>query len=442
MKGQIATPPDVANLMVQKLFRKRRPTADDDILDPGCGAGALIMAMLDWCRKEGVDTPHIVGVELDPKLIERARTAVGSDKNVDLMESDFLLGDIGSFDYVICNPPYVRIEKLDELEKETYRSLFETAVNRFDLYILFFEKALKILRPSGRMVFITPEKYEYTLTARPLRQLMTNCHVEEIHHIEEDAFKGLVTYPTITTINRNGVGSTRIVNRSELFKTVRLPTDGSPWSPVIRGSSEGGTSELTLGDICVRVSCGVATGADRIFVVPKEEVPEVLEVYAHPTVSGRGLTREGVKASYRMLIPYNKSGLLPDEEVEEFKSWFSKYKETLASRSCVRKGKREWFAFHENPPLKDILRSKVLCKDIVKEPRFWLDNEGGIVPRHSVYYIVPKDPSILPRLLDYLNSEEVKEWLRANCQRAANDFIRLQSTVMKKLPIPPQLVEG
>lgn len=85
--------------------------------------------------------------------------------------------------------------------------------------------------------------------------------------------------------------------------------------------------------------------------------------------------------------------------------------------------------------MRDLLKPKILCKDIGKEPEFWVDYTGKIIPQHSVYYIVPKDPEVLPSLLEYLNSYEVKLWLRSHCQRAANGFIRLQSHVLKRVPI-------
>jgi len=58
------------------------------------------------------------------------------------------------------------------------------------------------------------------------------------------------------------------------------------------------------------------------------------------------------------------------------------------------------------------------------------------VPRHSVYYIVPRDPKVLAGLLTCLNSKEARQWLLAHCQRAANGFIRLQSGALKELPVP------
>ena len=437
MRGQVSTPPAIGDLMVEKLFRDRWPTPDDRVLDPGCGTGAFIEGMLRWCREKDIDSPYIVGLDSDVRLIEQARRMIGEHGKITLIGSDFLLGDFGSFDFMIGNPPYVRLERLSEAERALYRKKFRTAFNRFDLYILFFEKALGSLAPGGRLVFITPEKYEYTVTGKPLRQLMAEHHVEEIHHIDEGAFQGLITYPTITTINRGGEGATRIIRRDGSSITAELPGDGSAWLSTIKGWRQPAKGELALKDVCVRISCGVATGADGIFVMPKDKVPKALQAYAHPTVSGKQLTSRGLQVSDAMLLPYDTSGaLLPEKKLRAFKRHFSTYSDELVSRHCVIMGRRQWYAFHENPPMADILRPKILCKDIAKEPRFWADDKGEIVPRHSVYYIVPLTHKVLPRLLEYLNGKEAREWLLAHCQRAANGFIRLQSSALKELPIP------
>jgi adenine-specific DNA-methyltransferase len=108
-------------------------------------------------------------------------------------------------------------------------------------------------------------------------------------------------------------------------------------------------------------------------------------------------------------------------------------------RTCVRR--KPWYAFHENPPLRDILRPKILCKDITAKPQFWVDRGGKLVPRHSVYYIIPKRAENVDALCSYLNSAHVREWLEGNCQRAANGFLRLQSSVLNRLPLPIELVE-
>jgi hypothetical protein len=43
-------------------------------------------------------------------------------------------------------------------------------------------------------------------------------------------------------------------------------------------------------------------------------------------------------------------------------------------------------------------------------------------------------------LAEYLNSPEVKAWLKARCQRAANNYIRLQSHVISEIRVPETLI--
>ena len=427
--------------MVQKLFRNKSTEAT--LLDPGCGDGVFIEAVLDWCKVKGTKPPRILGVELDPELASICRRKFERRQEVSIVQGDFLSGDFGQFDFIICNPPYARLEELSEEERSFYRRIYEVAVGRFDLYMLFFEKAIKVLKGGGRAVFITPEKFEYTLSTAPLRRLMARYHVEELHHLREDAFRGLITYPAITTLNKvEGQGkSTRIIARDGLTFFVRLPRDGSRWIPIIiRGGTQEEGEGPTLRDVARRISCGVATGEDKVFVLPKDEVPKALSGIAYPTVGGKDLTPEGIRIMHKMIIPYDEEGhLLPPDELEEFIKWAERSRRKLEDRYCVRKGKRKWYEFHERPPMKEILRPKILCKDIAEEPSFWLDEEGKIVPRHSVYYIVPKNPSLLRKLYEYLNSEESKRWIMAHAQRAANDFIRLQSKVLARLPMPQEL---
>ncbi len=106
----------------------------------------------------------------------------------------------------------------------------------------------------------------------------------------------------------------------------------------------------------------------------------------------------------------------------------------LLGRTCVRR--KPWYAFHETPVLRDILRPKILCKDIGEKPHFWVDRDGRVVPRHSVYYIVPHEPAALDVIARYLQSARAHEWLAQNCQRASKGFLRLQSGALKRLPLP------
>jgi SAM-dependent methyltransferase len=429
------------DLMVGKLFRGRAPALSASILDPGCGNGEFIDGLLRACSANGWQVPRIVGVELDPPRAAAARERFRRVRQVEVRRGDFLLPANETFEYIIGNPPYVSILGFSPAERLSYRAAYRTARGRFDLYALFFEQALRLLPPEGRLVFITPEKFLYVETARPLRELLRRHHLEEFHFVGETTFGERVTYPLVSTVAATpNPGPTRVIRRDGSVSEVRIVTSTS-WLPLTEGFvSAASEATITLADVASRISCGVATGADSVFVLPTTALSPALAGFAHPTVSGRQiLPSHEVALRSSLLAPYDAEGrLLPEEQLGALGRFLRDpaRRRQLEGRTCVER--KPWYAYHDSLPLPDILRPKLLCKDITEEPFFVVDRRGDLVPRHSVYYVVPADPTHLGPLAEYLNSPEARAWLRAHCQRAANGFLRLQSHVLKQLPVPSQ----
>ena len=441
MRGYVPTPSAVVDLMVAKLFEARGPSEDTRLLDPGCGEGAFIDGVIRWCRRRGRPLPQITGVELHPGRSEEARGRFAGIGSVRILTGDFLWDQLDPFDFVVGNPPYVAVTELGEDEKARYRAEFKTAVGRFDLYVLFWERALRLLKPGGRLVFITPEKYATVESARPLRRMLSRLSVPEVRLLPEDTFPGLTTYPTVTTIHHARPGSpTRFLLRDGAEREGRFTSDGRSLAADMYAEGPLTDGAVRLGDICARVSCGVATGADQLFVRKTAGLDQDLRAYAYPTISGRQLVPhdEELEPVDSILVPYDRSGrLLPFERLNGFGAYLEERKEHLLARTCARR--KPWYAFHETPPMEALLRPKILCKDVAEEPYFWVDWKGVIVPRHSVYYIVPRNESVVGDLADYLNGSEARAWLMAHCQRVRRGFIRLQSTTLKQLPVSDDL---
>jgi adenine-specific DNA-methyltransferase len=447
MKGHVSTPDELAEKMVRQLFGDDPPQEDDRILYPGCGTSPFAAAVERVCETGNLPFPNGVGIETDAQHLKVAR-----DRELEstcFERQDYLADDMlnaGTFEYIIGNPPYVPIEGLDEKEKRRYKATFATAVDRFDLYLLFFERSVKLLGQGGTLSFVTPEKFEYVDTAAPLRRLLgaTDVHVKEIEHLDEDVFDGLVTFPSVTTVRRERRDETRIQLRTGKTHTTLLPQDGESWAASVRGKDVADMETgATLGDATVRISAGVATGADALFVMDRDEAPPQLKPdWVQPTVSGRQLNaNDGPRTDSVLICPYRSDGSLPDEsELGAFGKWAELHRDRLEDRSCVENGK-PWYSWHERPPISDLLRPKIVFKDITKRPRFWAERDGTIVPRHSVYYLVPKSGVPLDELLDYLNGPGARRWMNAHCQRAANGFIRLQSRVLRNLPVPEEWSE-
>ncbi len=63
------------------------------------------------------------------------------------------------FDVVIGNPPYGQIQQLSNDVKELERQRFKTFVRTADIYCLFYEQGLSLLRDKGILTFITSNKW-------------------------------------------------------------------------------------------------------------------------------------------------------------------------------------------------------------------------------------------------------------------------------------------
>ncbi|MRR35860.1 restriction endonuclease subunit M, partial [bacterium] len=69
----------------------------------------------------------------------------------------------GGFDAVIGNPPYIRIQALQEwapTEVEFYKQAYTAASKgNYDIYVVFVEKGLSLLNPRGRLGFICNTRF-------------------------------------------------------------------------------------------------------------------------------------------------------------------------------------------------------------------------------------------------------------------------------------------
>ncbi len=110
----------------------------------------------------------------------------------------------GGFDVVIANPPYVRVDEIDDSFKIPYKKLFSTAVGKYDLYYLFFEKSFYLLNSDGFCIFISPNKFCAADSAFNLRRMMLeNMSTEEILSTSKlKVFDTASNYPVISSLGK------------------------------------------------------------------------------------------------------------------------------------------------------------------------------------------------------------------------------------------------
>ena len=96
----------------------------------------------------------------------------------------------GGFDIILGNPPYLDAENLTKYQpyaRHALQNLYHSAKGNWDLYVLFVELAMELLRPGGVLGFITPNKLIASEYARTVQQL----------HILPNTIRTIVDYSQI-----------------------------------------------------------------------------------------------------------------------------------------------------------------------------------------------------------------------------------------------------
>ena len=114
--------------------------------------------------------------------------------------------DKGGFDIVIGNPPYIDSETMVKVmpkERELYAKTFACASGNWDMFIIFIEFSISMLKENGIFSNIIPNKLIAAKYGVELRKYLSNKHVLEIRDYSRiDVFEDAAVYP-ITIVLRN-----------------------------------------------------------------------------------------------------------------------------------------------------------------------------------------------------------------------------------------------
>ncbi len=124
-------------------------------------------------------------------------------------------GNFEGFDVVLGNPPYIPLKKLPELKlvKDNYK----TYNSNGDIYMLFIERALQIVKKNGLVNFIISNKWMRSAFGENLRSfLLENTKILKL--IDFDSLKVFDK----ATVDTNIIEIKNQKNDSKSFETVRL----------------------------------------------------------------------------------------------------------------------------------------------------------------------------------------------------------------------------
>jgi hypothetical protein len=392
----------------------------------------------------------------------------------------------GGFDCVIGNPPYIRIQNLREFSPEQppyFKAHYRAAAKgNYDIYVVFVEKGLSLLNPTGRLGMILPHKFFNAAYGEGLRGLIAGGqHLEHVVHFgDQQVFADATTYTCLLFLSTAAQQNLSLVRVRKLSDWVNTPTGPS----LVLGASVCGTghwdfagpgpaAELgsigdglpRLGALCDRIAQGIRTSANEVFVVELTDgkagdsgsvraFSEALGVEVElegclllPFLRGRDIRSYALTDSAKgVIVPYTLRGgkmvLLTEDQLRgEFPltwAYLSANRPTLEAREKGRMRGPGWYGYVYPKNLEVMTSPKLLVPDITDKAAAAIDAEG--VYAFTSGYGITLRPEVTERreyVLGLLNSRLVFGFLTSVTTRLQNGFYRYFSQYLERLPIRP-----
>ncbi len=432
------------------------------VLDPACGSGAFLVKVFDYLLAENIRVANIIadlnndqtdfmssegyiksllenniyGVDLNPESVEITKlslwlkSAQKGKKLVDLndnikcgnsliddpavagerafkWEEEFkTIMDAGGFDVVVGNPPYVLCQPSNTPESilNFYKNNFEIASYKIDLFHLFIEKSIKVLKKGGLLGFITPSTYFTNKYIQSLRNFILNhCDIKSLVLFEDEVFEDASVETSIITIKKGNsknshVESFMMDSKGELKKISKI-------EQIIWEKEEENVFNINE-----------QTGAD---LKNCKKLDDIVEIYF------------GIQA-------YDRKSSISKQKLNE------DYIEMIdgADINPFSKSSPKLFFHFKADNIKSGGNYEVYKKDRIVVRQIGLNPivgfcEAGILTSNTIYNIYPKNSDFdLKFILTLLNSNFIKwHWLKKFSDNKKT-FPKIKGYQIKQLPIP------
>ena len=223
--GQVFTPNYIVELILNEVDYLGEKILNKTIIEPSFGDGAflikIIQRLIDTCRMTNKNddeikyilNKNIYGIEIDEELYTKTINKLNTVLNIygltNIAWENLICGDTlefsnpTKFDFVVGNPPYIRIHNINENTRNLLKN-FTFSNGTTDMYILFFEKCIKMLSEDGKLGFITPNSYLINTSQKEFRKyLMQKNFIKNIINFGSYmVFEDIMTYTAITILEK------------------------------------------------------------------------------------------------------------------------------------------------------------------------------------------------------------------------------------------------
>jgi len=444
--GVVFTPEWVVDFMVEEVLSGRKISGNEKILDAGCGEGifATIAAQkfskLSGKKIEKVIENNIYFVDISKEYTEKTKQNLQKLSKTKIKKYNSITSDFcflkfdKSFDFIIGNPPYVRIQNLND-RKEQLQANYITASNgSIDLYFCFFEQALRLLSKNGKIVFITPNSHFYSAAGKNLRNLILPYLTKIINFDHHQVFRDATAYTAITFLQKektinflytenfksdfNNLEYKKI--SAQHIKSERWEFFDEKFSDRIIKLSKKYATLQEIADI----HYGIATLKDDVYIFSPEnqdkkyfylENFKIEKNICVPII--KASTYKGQNQNLFLIFPYKNEKIIIrnifQKNYPEAYKYFLQKKDVLENRDKGGgKNYEEFYAFGRNQGLRTSFGRKIITSTMNIAPRFHVI-EDEKTSFYAGYCVKPKNNISLYDLCKALNSNLMKEYIKS-----------------------------
>ena len=181
-----------------------------------------------------------------------------------------------------------------------------------------------------------------------------------------------------------------------------------------------------------KVGIGVATGADKIFIVDGDP-PGVEAERLLPLAMVRNIQDGSVNWGGKKLVnPWSQEGLVSTEDWPGMTAYLEPHKIALSDRHTAKSGK--WHKTIDRVIEGLVDRPKLYLPDF-KESIFPVLDEGGTYPHHNLYWVI-SDSWDLRVLGGLLLSDISNMFIEAYSVRMRGGYLRFQAQYLRRICLP------